>query len=833
MTTVTTGRKLLWIAVAFALAAALVVATGTPASAAPPTFAVEPGVELVTVTGAVAGTELTLSQVVGTNETRLLTLRADYFGQAVFAYIPPRLPNGTPQILNSWAPEAPTLAGGGTVAGTSTILRPGAGYYIRDNTKTPAPSFGPFTVMAKTDTSSSRLDQPLNGIHWDTLLQRAIDGEQTINGFNYIEMRDKVKLSAMVRFPDSRVFGKGPYPTVVEYSGYDPSSPDGITLNAQVALLLGFAVVGVNVRGSGCSGGALDVFTAAQQADGYDVIEVVARQTWARKRVNGTGGIGMVGLSYPGIMQLYVAATNPPNLAAITPMSVTGDLWGGMWPGGVLNTGFSGRWLQAQEQTNAAFGLPWVTNRANAGDPTSATCTMNQLMRAQNIDLTAEAEKLPTRPAELDARDLTKIVPRINVPVYLSGAWQDEQTGSAFADMIPLFKPDIPKRFVMYNGHHPDGYAPANLSRWYEFLQLYVANQIPSVPASVRLIAPLLSGLAYGMPADVNLDPDRFTWLPSSCFSAATPDCMNAARFVFQSENKVEVRADVGAARADAPGTPVPMWTTTLPNWPPSTSVGTWYLQAGGKLSTAAPTTPASAVPGASPSGGVDSFSYDPTVGPTAYGSANADDKWIKPTPQLQMDWKPTPEGKGVSYLTEPLTQDTVIAGSGHVDLWFASQGTDAEIEVVLSEVTDSSNNETRIQNGVVRAGFRAVDPARSTATHIELKYRAGDLAPLTPNAWNRVKVPILPVAHVLRAGSRLRLQINTPGGDLPKWSFVTHPYGTGNPRQAIGRTVAQPSALVLPLLAGGGVAPRQPWQQCAMRGEPCRQYTVLPDTGV
>ena len=45
---------------------------------------------------------------------------------------------------------------------------------------------------------------------------------------------------------------------------------------AQVAQALGFAVVDVNMRGTGCSGGAFDYFEALQGLDGYDVIETVA-----------------------------------------------------------------------------------------------------------------------------------------------------------------------------------------------------------------------------------------------------------------------------------------------------------------------------------------------------------------------------------------------------------------------------------------------------------------------------------------------------------------------------------------------------------------------------
>ncbi|MCB0957372.1 MAG: hypothetical protein KDB12_14560, partial [Ilumatobacter sp.] len=102
----------------------------------------------------------------------------------------------------------------------------------------------------------------------------------------------------------------GPYPTVVEYSGYAPSDP-GSSAFAQLYTLQGFAYVGVNMRGTGCSGGSYRFFETVQSLDGYDVIEAVAAQPWVLNHK-----VGMVGISYPGISQLFVAATQPPSLAA-------------------------------------------------------------------------------------------------------------------------------------------------------------------------------------------------------------------------------------------------------------------------------------------------------------------------------------------------------------------------------------------------------------------------------------------------------------------------------------------------------------------------------------
>ena len=161
--------------------------------------------------------------------------------------------------------------------------------------------------------------------------QSFYSGQTLHAGLNFIETRDGTTLSANVVLPNR----PGPYPTVVEYSGYDPSNPRE-TAFPTLFTLMGYAYVGVNIRGTGCSGGSFLPFEPVQSLDGYDAIEAVAAQSWVK------GKVGMVGISYPGIEQLYVARTTPPHLAAITPLSVIDDTYRGtLWPGGILNTGFA------------------------------------------------------------------------------------------------------------------------------------------------------------------------------------------------------------------------------------------------------------------------------------------------------------------------------------------------------------------------------------------------------------------------------------------------------------------------------------------------------------
>jgi uncharacterized protein len=134
---------------------------------------------------------------------------------------------------------------------------------------------------------------------------------------------------------------------------------------------LGYAWVGVNMRGSGCSGGSFDYFEPIQATDGYDVIETIAAQPWVAGNA-----VGMAGVSYSGISQLYVAAQRPPSLLAITPLSVVdSSALYTLYPGGILNDGFALEWARQRDVETAPFGQtgrgiasPMATRRV---EPTS------------------------------------------------------------------------------------------------------------------------------------------------------------------------------------------------------------------------------------------------------------------------------------------------------------------------------------------------------------------------------------------------------------------------------------------------------------------------------
>ena len=105
------------------------------------------------------------------------------------------------------------------------------------------------------------------------------------DGYGYLRTRDGTLLSMTVKLPGPA--DKGPYPTVIEYSGYSPADPKSPQPSTLIASGLGYATVGINMRGTGCSGGAFDYFEQLQSTDGYDASRRSPRSRGSRTTRSG------------------------------------------------------------------------------------------------------------------------------------------------------------------------------------------------------------------------------------------------------------------------------------------------------------------------------------------------------------------------------------------------------------------------------------------------------------------------------------------------------------------------------------------------------------------
>jgi uncharacterized protein len=692
-------------------------------------------------------------------------------------------------------------------------VAPGSGYQVRED------STG---VTSEPVTVHSEAAEP-----WDPSIY---DQSIPSDGYSYLTTRDGTQLALTVH-PPTHPAGVGglpegfpvpngpdympPYPTLIEYSGYGYADPSGPTSGiAALANLMGFAVVDVSMRGTGCSGGAFDFFEPLQNLDGYDVIETIARQPWVKDHK-----VGMMGISYGGISQLFTAQLQPPSLAAISPLSVLDTTATTLYPGGVLNTGFAVAWAKERQHEAQPAGVgatgtqPYAEQRVAEGDQ---TCKSNQVLHPEAADL---MEKIRQNdhyvPEVADPLDPITFVDKINVPVFMACQWQDEQTGGHCPALVSHFTGTDKKWFTFTNGAHIDSLDPETFNRWYDFLSLYVAKQAPAVnQAVVRASAPLIYQAAMGIPASdpITLPPDPVQAMPT----------YDLARAEFEKAPPVRVLFNNGAGASPTgsrtPGDPYPGYERSFASLPvPGVQAGSWYLGRNGNLAGSPPSKQQVAW-----------YTSDATALPkTDYtGNTGTGGLWGNAS-QWSWNWQQNKPGTAVSYLSAPLTRDVTTVGAGAVELWVRSSTPDVDLHATVSEVRDG--HETFVQSGWLRASERKLSTTsdnlfKQPSTLLEPipSMLASDVEPMPQDQYTRVVIPLYFQGHGYRAGSRIRLTVSAPNGTQPIWSFdETQPPGTTSDVYiASSRTL--PSRLVLPVVPGVTIGSAQP--PCpSLRNQPCR----------
>lgn len=658
--------------------------------------------------------------------------------------------------------------------------------------------------------------------------------QKLVKGFQYITTRDGTTLSALVTLPGP--VENGPYPTVVEYSGYSPSKPptnliadrwddikkalpDGLTMDTVCAIAtfaceapdqpaslmasaMGYAVVSVNMRGTGCSGGAYDFFEPLQVLDGYDVVETVAAQPWVLNNK-----VGMVGLSYPGISQLFVAAANPPSLAAISPLSVYDDTARGVLaPGGIFNEGFALSWANAVLKDAEPYGQAWSKDRVEKeGDK---VCADNQLLRLQNVDAVSKAKEYPYYEKSVaDPLNPSLFVDRIDVPVFLTGAFQDEQTGGRFPHLFNRFTSAPVVKFSAWNGAHADGFQPANLVEWKTFLDFYVAGKLTPRSIAADLFLPLVAEEVFG--TAMNLPPQR-TFDDQPTFEAK--------KAAYEAEDPIRIRLESGAGDLENVGTPVATLDMRTKSWPlPDTSAWKLYFQPDGSLSESKST---------SGDKSASTFKVTPELAKlTTFHGDNDNDLFRA---DVSLDWKNDVDGQATVFLSDPLKADKVLIGSASADLWVHSKTGEADLGVTLSEVRPDGK-EIYIQSGTLRATQRSLtkDSTELLPVHSNLKK---DSSPLPKDKFTEARVEIFPFGQIVRAGSRIRISVHTPGGDKARWSYILAKQPK-NSTIEIGHSKDMPSRLVLPEVPGITGYPAALPPCPGVRAQPCRTFKDYTNT--
>ena len=257
----------------------------------------------------------------------------------------------------------------------------------------------------------------------------------------YAPMPDGVRLAYISYRPAE----EGQYPVILDYDAYE-SGGANIATNTwfQKAVRNGYAVVGANVRGSGCSEGAtFSILHPEQGPDGAALVEWLGTRPWS------DGNVGMYGVSYPGHTQFFTAAQHPEHLKALAAGGLTASLYREAFrPGGMFNVGFAAWWGEMAQPWIEGVG---VTLRIGAGD-THCEAVQAAQPRAMTFH--------EVRDHEYDdeywkGRATETYVDAVEVPMMIIQGYQDQQTAMGGPRLFERLTG--PRKLILQNGGHGVG----------------------------------------------------------------------------------------------------------------------------------------------------------------------------------------------------------------------------------------------------------------------------------------------------------------------------------------------------------------------------------------
>ena len=556
----------------------------------------------------------------------------------------------------------------------------------------------------------------------------------------------------------------GPKAAVLQKDGYGGAEPPTHYVRMRDGILVAVAVgregpplghreeyvpVQASIRGTGCSGGTFDLYDRAHAQDGYELVEWLADRPWS------FDGVGLYGASYSGITAAFIAAQDPPSLAAVMPNNLIADQYrGNRIPGGVPNEAWGITWMNGLQP---ALDTSGTVQGAAAGDE----------ICAQNV-----AERDPRNPADEPTllftrreddtqwriRSLVTYADGITVPTYIGHNFQDRGTG-------PRGGPEF------FRAIDPD---PVRKAR--------------DVPGQ---------GPPPGVPGlEVDESPKRLKAM-NGCHVAGGIDTIDAERWFdywllgersgVMDESRVTLHLNRGTEDSYTTFGLEGLYDAPEIDWT------RFYFGTDGRLQTRRP----------------DDQTTD------AYVTGNPRQTWpgglclVDDEGTGTVTWADGPDV--LQYRSGAFGAPKVIAGPITATLYIESTAPEMDLFVTLAD-EHPDGSIVPLQIGLLRASHRSLDERRT------LRNDDGDIIrpyhphtnsePIVPGDVNRYDVEVWPLGHLVYPGHRLRLAVHTPPAEGGLWGY--------EPSRAPGLNTVyrggdRPSSVLIPLADPSDDLPPEP----------------------
>lgn len=572
----------------------------------------------------------------------------------------------------------------------------------------------------------------------------------------YLKMRDGCRIAADIYLPEGKGQPGDRFPTILILTPYyrrfalrDGASPStdpspNAAKYRDFFVPRGYAVVVVDVRGTGASFGTRDSFRSpAEREDFREIADWIVAQPWS------DGVIGSTGISYLGAAACFLASTGHPAVKAIAPLFAVWNTYADhLYPGGVLLNKLARSYDEIMvgldhDRRDILARQPYFKNPDFAGPQPVDEDVDGSLCRAAVKEHLANFH-MPDFIGEFqfaDARlpyDETfgahsfspyRYADEINsdVAIYSISGWMD---GAGFANGSIARYLSLPNRNQhMLLGPWDHG-ARANASPWRNSIQ----PEFNVLAEVLRFFDHYLMGRDTGLQQEA---PIHYFCMHEEAWRQAT-------------------------------------------SWPPVSNKKTLYLSAENSL-----TEDISA-------GGKDEYRVDFTVGTgefTRHERLAALD-----TTEYYTDWQGR-DSAMLCYTSQPLDEAVEISGHPVANLWISSSQHDAVLHVYLSEV-EADGSVRYVTEGVLRALHRReAEPQPHQQWSWPFRdFSRANAQPLVPGEPARLRFALLPTGWTFQRGSRIRLSI--AGADCDH--YVQLPHGRP-PVLSVKRGGGMASSLELP----------------------------------
>ncbi|MFP6857106.1 MAG: CocE/NonD family hydrolase [Roseibacillus sp.] len=176
--------------------------------------------------------------------------------------------------------------------------------------------------------------------------------------------------------------------------------------------------------------------------------------------------------------------------------------------------------------------------------------------------------------------------------------------------------------------------------------------------------------------------------------------------------------------------------------------------------------------------------------------------EWHLGPVEFKPDGSSDPTSQVLTWTTEPLGQDVMIAGPIAVVLYASSDQLDTDFFVKLWDQvpsgTGQNHHDVLLARGWLRASHRELDESRSKIGRPFHPHR--DPRPIEPGKVYRFDIEVWPIAHVFVAGNRIRLQLTNGDSSVTDGNY-THFYGLKFGSDTILHDADHPSHVMLPII--------------------------------